>query len=146
MKTAYALIKPAIAGQCPESVIFGFADKLADKLLMWQGFEKIRRTKDEKSATIEALLNPKIYVFGYRLLRAEEIVLKEAAWTLEIEDVSIYYDGPDTDDEYKIRRWIEINIKDLGVKHALFDNLIEYDRNLLNDKLLVAAIKSQIDV
>lgn len=145
MKTAYALIKPAITGQSPESVIFGFADQLADKLLMWQGWEKIRRTKDEKAATIEALLNPQIDVFGYRLLRAEERVLKESAWTLEIEDVSVYYTGPETADEYKIRQWVEINVKNLGIKHALFENLIEHDRNLLNDPLLVAAIKAQMD-
>lgn len=144
MKTAYALIKPAVSGEAPESIHFGFAEKLADSLLAWQGWSKTRRTDDEKAATVEALLNPQIDVFGYKLVRAETVVLKEAAWAIDLEDVSVYYDGPETSDEYEIREWVERNIDDSGIKHALFENLIEHDRDLLAPGL-VDAIKSQID-
>lgn len=144
MKTAYALIKPAISGEAPASMHFGFVEKLADSLLGWQGWTKAARTDDEIAATIEALLNPQIDVFGYRLVRAETVALKESAWTLDIEDVSIYYDGPATADEYEIRGWVERNVKDVGIKHALFDNLVEHDRDL-NALGLVDAIKAQID-
>lgn len=44
---ACALIKPVIPGEAPASVIFGWPLTLAEKMLMWQGWDKEDRTQDD---------------------------------------------------------------------------------------------------
>lgn len=71
-------------------------------------------------------------------------MLQKAAWTLDLEDVRIYYDGPVTDDAYAIRTWVMQHITDLGIQHALLDKLLPYDRCLQAPELL-QAINAQMD-
>lgn len=155
---AYALICPEILGERPETECFGFAPKLADFLLSMKGWLKDAspdeiegeissmkradptfnadlqrervRTPDEIWATIQALLDPYIDAWGYRLVEAQHRVMRAAAWTLDISDLLPYYDGQATDDEDIIRDWCEHNIRDLGVRHILLDALVQHDRDL----------------
>ncbi len=161
---AYALICPETAEE-NETEHFGFAPKLADLLLAWKGWlaadsstETLTsladadptanltrfRTDDEINATIQALLDPQIDVWGYQLIEAQHRVVRAAAWTLPLDELKPYYGGVETNDEEILRNWIQNNISDCGIKHILFDALIEYDRDL--DVLgLIEQIHLQID-
>lgn len=141
--TAYALISPAIDGERPESVNFGFANKLAELVLMWRGWEKERRTQDEVNATVEALMTAEIDLWGYKLVRAETLVMQEAAWTLDFDDVKIYFDGQPTADEYAVRARVA-SINDNSIRHAMLDCLVAEDKDL-DAPGLVASIHAQID-
>jgi hypothetical protein len=168
---AYALICPA-SEESGESEVFGFAPKLADLLLSWKGWwndmpaeeleaeiedaqradktlapdlqRKRIRTPDEINACIQALLDPRIDAWGYRLVEAQRRVTRAAALLLPLDDLIPHYEGPETDDEIEIREWIEWNVRDCWVKHVLLDAMIEYDRDLDAPGLL-AQIHRQID-
>lgn len=141
---AYALIMPEIPGECPESVMFGFAQRLADRLLMWKGWSPAQRTPDEINATLEALKDPTIDAWGCTLIEAQHRIVPEAAWVADLDALRPYYQGPVTDDEYAIREWIEHHTTDRRVKHALFDLLVEQDRDL-DAPGLVDQIRQQMD-
>ena len=115
---AYALVCPATADG-GETEIFGFAPKLADILLSWKGWwkdepaaeleDKIEaaqradktfnpalqrqriRTQDEINACVQALLDPHIEVWGYRLVEAQHRVVRASIWTLELGELMPYY-------------------------------------------------------
>ena len=169
---AYALICPEIPGECPGTECFGFAPKLADFLLGMKGWmkdapadeieEEIRsmeradptfnaglqrgrvRTPDEIRTTIQALLDPHIDMWSYRLVEAQHRVMRAAAWTLDLADLLPYYRRAQTDDEIVIREWCEHNIRELGVKHILLDLLVQYDRDL-DAPGLIEQIHRQLD-
>jgi hypothetical protein len=167
---AYALVCPATQDG-GETEHFGFAPKLADMLLSWKGWWKIPadeledeiesarradktfdpklqrhriRTNDEINACIQALLDPHVDVWGYRLVEAQHRVMRAAAFLLDLYDISKYYEGPATDDEIEIREWIRRNVRDCGIKHLMLDAMIEYNRELDVPGLL-AQIHAQID-
>jgi len=168
---AYALVCPATA-ESDETEHFGFAPQLADLLLSWQGWwrempaaeldaelkavqradktfdpdvqrQRIR-TQDEINACIQALLDPAIDVWGYRLVEAQHRVMRAAAFLLDLDDLAPYYEGPDTDDEIEIRGWVQWNVRDCGIKHEMLESMVEYDRDL-NVPGLLAQIHAQID-
>lgn len=149
---AYALTIPEVPGEAPELTRFGWAHNLAREVYRRvTGFSPTRDTglwsdaeRDEIVATIEALLDPHIDVAGHRLREAQHVVVREAAWLLDLEDLRPYYAGPPTGDEYVIRAWVEEHVRDLGIKHALLDMMIEHDRDL-GDRDLVAQIHRQLD-
>lgn len=168
---AYALVCPA-TDESGETEHFGFAPKLADLLLLWKGWWKDMpaellekeiesacradqtfdpdlqrqriRTQGEITACIQALFDPRIDVWGYRLVEAQHRVMRAAAFLLDLDDLAPYYHGPVTDDEIEIREWIEWNVLDCGIKHLLLDLMVEYDRDLDAPGLL-AQIHAQID-
>lgn len=141
MKKAYALIMPETF-EAPELVHFGFAETLAEKLLFWKGME---RTADEIQATIEALQNPAINLWGCKLVPAEWKIVSEAAYTLDLEELKPYYEGTSSD-EYEIRAWCATNLgKDHTIIHLLLDMLVDEDRDL-DEAGLVEAIHHQIDM
>lgn len=149
-RRAYALVCPEIPGEAPEHVEYGWAPELARMALGWKLGRWLPRDtttwtdaqRDEASAMIEAIRDPAIDAWGYRLVDAQHCVVRDAVWTLDLDDVTPYYDGPDTTDEYAIREWCE-RISDLSIKHVLVDLLADLDRKLTPD--LVAQIHAQID-
>lgn len=143
---AYALIVPPLpGGEAPERTLFGFAPRLARTVLAWKGWQPDARTEDEIDAMVQALLDPAIDVFGYRLIEAQHRVWQEIVWTVDLDDLAVYYDGPDTDDEYAVREWLDARrVPDLGALHTLFDCYVPYDRDLA-DPSLVEQIRRQID-
>lgn len=150
---AYALIKPEIPGEAPEHIVFGFLPVVAEKMLMWKGWrrpgsesesipgEKIL-TPDEIHAGCEALLDPCIDPWGYRIVSAERVIAKEFAFVCDIEDVRAYYDGDETD-PLKICEAVS-KTTDRSIIHAMLDMLCEFDKDLLFPGLL-AQIHRQID-
>lgn len=168
---AYALVCP-VSEASGETECFGFAPKLAALLLSWKGWwqempvgqreeemENAQRadptfdpdvqrqricTQDEINATIQALLDPRIDVWGYRLVEAQHRVMRAAAFLLDLDDLLPYYEGPATEDEIEIREWIQWNVRDCGIKHILLDAMVEYDRDLGAPGLL-DQIHQQID-
>lgn len=179
---AFALICPETSER-PENEVFGFADSLADQLLSWKGwmkqyqsvdeFEKelfaIKqadptfdtdlqrkriRTQDEITACVQALLDPKIDVWGYRLVEAQHRVVRAAAWLLETETLLPYFEGDSAiarqirtkrpgvmdeafyDAEQAFRSWFEHHPLELGIRHILLDAMVEYDRDLDAPNLL----------
>jgi len=96
------------------------------------------------NATIQALFDPHINLWGFRLVEAQHLVVKEAAWLLDLDELTLYYEGPSTDDEYQIREWIEHNVRELGIKHLFLDAMVEYDKDLHYPDLL-NQIYAQLD-
>lgn len=160
---AYALVFPETS-EGNETEKFGYAPKLADFLLSLRGWIKADadkehlaaltdadpsanlarlRTDDEINATIQALLDPMIDVWGCKLVEAQHRVVRAAAWLLPLDELAPYYEGAATD-EIEIREWIEWNVRDCGIKHVLLDAMIEYNRDLDAPGLL-AQIHAQID-
>lgn len=153
---AYALICPKMSsrelhdGDAPECVLFGWAPPLAryaydvvmGAMTPTDPRRWTERQRSELSAMFEALLDPAVDVAGFKLIEAQHCVVKEAAWTLDIQDLSIYYEGASSD-EYEIRAWCLRNIRDLTIRHVLLDLLAEEDRDLTPD--LVEQIHRQMD-
>ena len=150
-KRAYALVCPEIPGEAPERVIFGWAHDLARLVLGWKLSSWLPKDstvwsdeeRDEAAATIEAIQDPRIDAWGYKLAEAHHLVAQEAAWGLDLEDIQPFYEGPETQDEYQIREWCERFITDLSVRHTLLDGLVEVDKDL--SPALVAQIRAQMD-
>ena len=186
-KRAYALVCPETA-EGGETECFGFAEPLADRLLAWQGWMKPSadlektlvaiqqadptfdidlqqqrvRTPDEIQACIQALLNPQIDLWGYRLVEAQERVMRAAAWLLDLDDLLPYFAGDpriartlqagmvgDRDEafyeaEQKFRTWIAWHVRDLGIQHILLDAMAAHDSDLKEPGLL-AQIHRQLD-
>lgn len=150
---AYALLKPEIPGESPEHMVFGFLPTLAEKILAWKGWrrpgsdaakipgEKIL-TPDELHAACQALLDPHIDTWGYRLVSAETVVAKGFAWLCDLDDVMTYYDGSETD-ELKIRAAVAQET-DHSIIHCMLDMQVEFDKDL-SFPGLVRRIHTQID-
>ena len=184
---AYALVCPETT-EGSETEHFGFAESLADRLLAWQGWIKPSadleetlsaiqradptfnldlqrqrvRTPDEIHACIQALLNPQIDLWGYRLVEAQERVMRAAAWLLDLGDLLPYFAGDPRiartlragmrgdrneafyEAESAFRTWIEWNVRDLGIQHILLDAMVAHDSDL-NEPGLLAQIHRQLD-
>lgn len=150
---AYALIKPEIPGEAPEHIVFGFLPVVAEDMLMWKGWrrpgsdaakipgEKILTT-DEIHAACEALLDPCIDPWGYRIVSAETVVANEFAYVCDLEDVQAYYEGDETDPLQICAAVAQVT--DRSIIHAMLDMLVEFDKDLLFPGLL-AQIHRQID-
>ena len=139
---AYALIKPA-SDEAPAYTFFGWPLDCAERFMLWAQ-PQLPRTQDEIEAAFEVLRNPQIDKYGYKLVDAHTVVVREAAWACDLEDVQLYYEGPPTVDEYAIRQWVEVHTSNLGTKHALLELLAEVDREL-DDPDLVRQIAAQLD-
>jgi hypothetical protein len=140
---AYALIRPEIPGEAPEYTFFGWPEKVAERFMLW-AYPRIERTRDELEAAFEALKNPQIEKLGYKLVEAHTVIVREAAWTCDLDDIRIYYEGPQTEDEYEIREWVELNISDLSIQHVLLDLLAQADREF-DDPAFRRQVAAQLD-
>lgn len=154
---AYALVIPAEFSAMQAGETFGFALKLADVALEMQGWRKPDpddinnvagrrriRTREKIAETVQTLLDPRRSRREPHLVEAQHRIVRAAAWTLDLEALLPYYGGTVTDNELKIREWIEHRVREPGIQHLWLDELVEYDRDLSAPGLL-AQIHKQID-
>ena len=138
----------------PERVLFGFAERLGDYLILQRshGLASQRRWRGRvqcRQAFVQMLRGDFGTDSNITLLDAAARVVEEAAWCVEREALEAVYragaGGEPPADEYALRDWVERYDHDLGVKHRLLDWLAEHDRAFTEQPGLLAAVHRSLD-
>lgn len=131
----YTLIKPGIEGETPEQIYFGYLPDLAEIMLLSQGWCRpgsdreahgyIPMTRDEVHAACEALLDPAIDCWGYKIVSGETMIARHYAYLADLDDVFSYYDGPQSDCEQAYAEREPVRGENGSVSYVVIDDPME---------------------